>query len=240
MDCTNVIEVYGIVIKPIYLTLIMTIATVLTCGSVIRGVVSWYRSRGNRQMDLYVHSANEISNVDEQGFRTLSIRHDGNVDLLDTRIQGANVRKWLIAAAMQCDWTHRFIKHPDPMCQWAILRAVRNAVIEDYKDGEGALKAKLPVVRMELYISPTGSDTEDEGVRMIRVVIATKEMLEIVHAHPPKMWRFDADGEERRLRVRLDTLRKMAEALFEHDGCRLGKEFTYVPIIAKAKVCVRI
>ena len=62
-------------------------------------------------MHRYVHSVNEVSDVDREGYRTLKLRNLSMVEHVDTVIRGDKVRKWLIAAACRCNWVHQFIKN---------------------------------------------------------------------------------------------------------------------------------
>jgi len=237
-DCANVHHILGFVIKPIDYNLITTLASVLGLTAMFGWILNKWRARGNRQMHQYVDSGNEVSEPDKDKCRTLAIRHFDEPKKVEEMILSAKVRKWLMNAAVYCDWTHRFIKHPKSAHQKDILVACRNVLIRHWKEGQAAHMAGLPTVRTTLIFAVTGSDTEDEGVRMIRVVLVSLEMLKIIHEHPADKWLFE--GEEERMRVRLETLRKMAEAYFENGGYRPGKNGTNVRIVMEAYVRSRI
>jgi hypothetical protein len=132
----NVMHIFGFVIKPIHVSVFYnSIFLLMGAGSIYAWFKTHWQSRGNRQMDRYVHSVNEVSDIDREGYRTLKLRNLGMVEHVDTVIRGDKVRKWLIAAACRCNWVHRFIKDSNPKHQGAILEAARNVLVPHFADG---------------------------------------------------------------------------------------------------------
>jgi hypothetical protein len=179
-------------------------------GSIYAWFKTRWQSRGNRHMHRYVHSVNEVSDVDREGYRTLKLRNLGMVEHVDTVIRGDKVRKWLIAAACRCNWVHRFIKDSNSKHQGAILEAARNVLVPHFADGVLAHPLELSTFEKKVIFSLTGSDTEIGGVRMIRNVIASEDVLHIAQEHPADKWRF----ENERHKVRLQTLLRYGEGSF--------------------------
>lgn len=250
MDDT--VHFLGWVLKPIHVSIISNVIYyVFLIGSVMLGFLfARWSSRGNRELHIYVDSWCKISEIDKDKRRTLAIRDFGKQEYVDRLILRAKVRKWLIDAAFRCDWTHRFIKDPNPSHQLAILDAIGVAVARHYTDGIKADTMSFSTTpEKKLLYSATGSDTDETGVRMIRVIVVTEKVLEIVRDHPdtdPNVkdsgWLFELkySKEQPRLRVRLQTLRNMAKAYFEDDGFRAGEDGTRVRIIGEVMVCERI
>jgi hypothetical protein len=164
------------------------------------------------------------------------LRNLGIVDHVDAIIRGDNVRKWLVAAAFRCNWVHRFIKDSNPKHQEAILEAARNVLIAHFADGVLAQLLGLSTFERKVLFSLTGSDTEIGGVRMIRNVIASEDVLQIAQEHPTDKWRFENEHHK----VRLQTLRDMAKAYFEDGGYRVGDGGSSVLIIGEAFARIRI
>jgi hypothetical protein len=131
----NVMHIFGFVIRPIHVSVfynsifLLMVQEAFTPGSRHNG------SHAGIQMDRYVHSVNEVSDIDREGYRTLKLRNLGMVEHVDTVIRGDKVRKWLIAAACRCNWVHRFIKDSNPKHQRAILEAARNVLVPHFADG---------------------------------------------------------------------------------------------------------
>ena len=95
----NVMHIFGFVIKPIHVAVLYNSIFLLMGAG---GIYAWLRHSGIPQWRYhrYVHSVNEVSDVDREGYRTLKLRNLGMVEHVDTVfIHGDNVRKWLIAAA---------------------------------------------------------------------------------------------------------------------------------------------
>ena len=155
---------------------------------------------------------------------------------VDSVIRGDKVRKWLIAAACRCNWVHRFIKDSNPKRQGAILEAARNVLVPHFADGVLPHLLDLSTVEKKVFFSLTGSDTEIGGVRMIRNVIASENVLHIAQEHPADKWRFENEHHM----VRLQTLRDMAKAHFEDGGNRVGENGSKVLIIGEAFARIRI
>jgi len=238
----NVMHIFGFVIKPIHVSVFYNSVFLLMGGG---GIYAWFKtlwqSRGNRDVHRYVHSVNEVSDVDREGYRTLKLRNLGRVEHVDTIIRGAiirgdKVRKWLIAAAFRCNWVHRFIKDSNPKHQGAILEAARNVLVAHFTDGVLAHLLDLSTFEKKVLFSLTGSDTEIGGVRMIRNVIASEDVLHIAREHPADKWRFENEHHK----VRLQTLRDMAKAHFEDGGYRVGENGSKVLIIGEVFARIRI
>ena len=101
----NVLHIFGFVIKPIHVSVFYnSIFLLMGAGGIYAWFKTRWQSRGNRDMHRYVHSVNEVSDVDREGYRTLKLRNLGKVEHVDTIIRGDKVRKWLIAAAFRCNW----------------------------------------------------------------------------------------------------------------------------------------
>jgi hypothetical protein len=157
----NVMHIFGFLIKPIHVSVFYnSIFLLMGAGSIFAWFKTRWESRGNRDMHRYVHSVNEVSDVDREGYRTLKLRNLGIVDHVDAIIRGDNVRKWLVAAAFRCNWVHRFIKDSNPKHQEAILEAARNVLIAHFADGVLAQLLGLSTFERKVLFSLTGSDTE--------------------------------------------------------------------------------
>ena len=238
----NVMHIFGFVIKPIHVSVFYnSIFLLMGAGGIYAWIKTRWQSRGNRDVHRYVHSVNEVSDLDREGYRTLKLRNLGKVEHVDNIIRGAiihgdKVRNWLIAAAFQCNWVHRFIKDSNPKHQGAILEASRNVLVAHFADGVLAHLLDLSTFEKKVLFSLTGSDTEIGGVRMIRNVIASEDVLHIVRQHPADRWRFE-NGHHK---VRLQTLRDMAKAHFEDGGYRVGENGSKVLIIGEAFARIRI
>jgi hypothetical protein len=233
----NVMHIFGFVIKPIHVSVFYnSIFLLMGAGGIYAWFKTRWQSRGNRDMHRYVHSVNEVSDVDREGYRTLKLRNLGMVEHVDTIIRGDKVRKWLIAAAFRCDWVHRFIKDSNPKHQGAILEAARNVLIAHFADGVLAHLLDLSTFEKKVLFSLTGSDTDIGGVRMIRNVIASEDILHIAQEHPADKWRFENEHHK----ARLQTLRDMAKAHFEDGGYRIGENSSKVLIIGEAFARIRI
>jgi hypothetical protein len=94
----------------------------------------------------------------------------------------------------------------------------------------------LSTFEKKVIFSLTGSDTEIGGLRMIRNVIASEDVLHIAQQHPADKWRFENEHHK----VRLQTLRDMAKAHFEDGGYRVGENGSKVLIIGEAFARIRI
>jgi len=238
----NVMHIFGFVIKPIHVSVFYnSIFLLMGGGSIYAWFKTRWQSRGNRDVHRYVHSVNEVSDVDREGYRTLKLRNLGRVEHVDTIIRGAvirgdTVRNWLIAAAFRCDWAHRFIMDSNPKRQGAILEAARNVLVAHFADGVLAHLLDLSTFEKKVLFSLTGSDTEIGGVRMIRNVIASEDVLHIAREHPVGKWRFENEHHK----VRLQTLRDMAKAHFENGGYHVGENGSKVLIIGEAFARIRI
>lgn len=239
----NTINIFGIIIKPIHLQVVQIIFFVILSAGAWRWFVLWWRGRGNRQLDHYLNSACHVSEPDADGFRTLTLRNLGRTERIETVIRGEHERKWLLAAAQHCDWTHRFIKDREPEHQNRILHVVRNEMTAHFAEGEAARLAGLPTRSFDIYYSPTGADAMRGGIRMIRNILATEHVLRVVQEHPVDKWHYEIDkvtGEEAvSHKVRLETLRQMADALFNCSGCRLH-EGQWVRIVGWLSPSVKI
>jgi hypothetical protein len=233
----NVMHIFGFVVKPIHVSVFYnSIFLLMGAGGFFAWFKTRWQSRGNRQIHQYVHSVNEVSDIDREGFRTLKLRNLGMVEHVDSVIHGDKVCRWLIAAAFRCNWVHRFIKDSNPKHQGAILEAARNLLISHFADGVLAHLLNLSTFEKKVVFSLTGSDTEIGGVRRIRNVIASEDILRIVQEHPADKWHF----ENERHKVRLQTLRDMAKAHFEDGGFRVGENGSKVLIIGEAFARIRI
>lgn len=225
MDFSNTIELFGVTVKPIHFQA-ATFVVILVFGVIgsffYKTLKTRWEGRGNRQLDHYLDTVTEASEIDADGYRTLSISNKGMTERVETVIRGNNERNWLIVAAKNCDWTRRFVKDTDAKCQARILHVVRNAMTRHFADGENAHDAGLPTVSTDYFYSPTGADAEVGGVRMIRNMWAIEPTLHIFDTHPVDKWKFEIDkvtGEMQDHKVRVTTMREMAEALFRNNGC---------------------
>lgn len=234
MPDTNTIELLGLVLKPVHFSAASLIFEVVLALGVFAGVKSMIASRGNRELDIYIDQRNDISEIDTDGFRTLAIHNMGDYRRVEQAFPISKTRKHLLAAAARCDKVHRFIKCTKPHHQQAVLRAARGSLLRHFVAGEVATFGGAPVKEVEILLSLTGADTEDEGVKMIRVVITKASDLRIIYEHPEKMWKFKGDKE--RMLVRLQTLRHMAKAFLEDDGKRLADDGSMIQIIETANV----
>jgi len=222
----NSISVFGWTLYPIHIQLIQLGFVVLASGGLLgilyRSLKAMWAERKNLQLDHYLDTCHVITEPDADGFRTLKIRDHGNVERLETVFRGTKERQWLLAAARACDWTHRFAKDTDATRQARIYHNARHAVNRHFVAGVNARQAGLPVVAYDLYFSLTGADAAVGGVRMIRNIEATREQLEIVYSHPRDKWKFEGDMGKPQPdhQVRIETLWQMADALFNHNGCR--------------------
>lgn len=179
--------------------------------------------RANRQLDHYLDTVTHVSEPDQDGYRTLSISNKGGGVRIEDVVRGKDERAWILASAMRCDWTRRFIKDPNPKQQARILHVIRNAMTRHFVDGENAYDAGESVVETDYYFAPTGADAAVGGVRMIRILWATENTLRICAEHPVDKWKYEIDkatGLMQDHSVRLTSMREMADALFNHDGCR--------------------
>jgi hypothetical protein len=81
----NVMHIFGFVIKPIHVSVFYnSIFLLMGAGSIYAWFKTRWQSRGNRHMHRYVHSVNEVSDVDREGYRTLKLRNLGMVEHVDT------------------------------------------------------------------------------------------------------------------------------------------------------------
>ena len=72
----NVMHIFGFVIKPIHVTVFYnTIFLLMGAGGIYAWFKTRWQSRGNRDMHRYVHSVNEVSDADREGYRTLKLRN---------------------------------------------------------------------------------------------------------------------------------------------------------------------
>lgn len=233
MDGTT-FELFGITFKSVYFHAgLFFLALFGGAGAVLWAkAVQRYHERGNKQLDHYLDSMNEVSEIDKDGFRTLKIRNKGNVERCELVVRGKKERGWLLAAARCCDWTHRFVKDHDPAHQKRILHVLRNTVSRHFVAGENAHNAGLPTVSFDLYGSPTGADASVGGVLMIRNILAKKDVLEIVLSHPVDKWKYEDDmGEAQDHSVRITTLREMATALLKNNGYKILEDGSRVKIV---------
>lgn len=233
MPDTNTIELFGLVLKPVHFSAASFIFEVVLALGVFAGVRAMVASRGNRELDIYIDQRNNISPIDA-GFRTLAIHNLGDYRPVASAIPSTRTRKLLLAAAARCNKEHRFIKCQKPHQQQAVLRAVRGSLLRHFAAGEVAALAGETTKQCTVLFSLTGADTEDEGVKMIRVVVTTPKDLLIIYEHPEKKWRFE--GDEPRMQVRLQTLRHMAKAYIEDGGLRLADDGSMIQIIETAEV----
>ena len=72
-------------------------------------------------------------------------------------------------------------------------------LVPHFADGVLAHLLDLSTFEMKVIFSLTGSDTEIGGVRMIRNVIASEDVLHIAQEHPADKWRFENEHHKVRL-----------------------------------------
>lgn len=222
----NAITIFGYVIQPVHI-LAAQFVVLVVFGTFLsffwRHFKRRWEGRGNRQLDHYLDTVTHASDMDADGFRTLTISNKGMTERVETVIRGESERGWLISAAKNCDWDRRFVKDPRPEQQARVLHVVRNAMTRHFVEGENAHDAREPTKTIDYYFSPTGADATVGGVRMIRNLWVTEEHLKIFASHEVKKWRYEVDkatGKAQDHSVRLQTMREMAEALFKCNGCR--------------------
>jgi hypothetical protein len=95
----NVMHIFGFVIKPIHVSVFYnSIFLLMGAGSIYAWFKTRWQSRGNRHMHRYVHSVNEVSDVDREGYRTLKLRNLGMVEHVDTVIHGDELGERIMRA----------------------------------------------------------------------------------------------------------------------------------------------
>jgi hypothetical protein len=88
----NVMHIFGFVIKPIHVSVFYnSIFLLMGAGSIYAWFMTRWQSRGNRDMHRYVHSVNEVSDVDREGYRTLKLRNLGMVEHVDNYLANASI-----------------------------------------------------------------------------------------------------------------------------------------------------
>ncbi len=226
----NFILLFGYELRPVHFSAGMFILAL--AGSIVGTFIMarfkrWMSDRGgSRQFDHYLDALTYASEPDERGYRTVILRNLGMPMRAEYVLRGNRVRGWLMAAAQMCDYDiRRFVKDPNPDRQAAIVEIVRSALSRHFERGEIAHLSKLPTRKFDLYYAVTGADAAQGGVRKIRVMIADEETLRIFHDHPEDKWDVEANKvtgvKQKDHIVRVKTIRQMADALFNHKGCRM-------------------